>query len=135
MSCRSCTKNKETGDASCPGFEPDLTLSRCVNEHPPKYEARVVHVLKDGFHIYIGRGNRSRGLKRSKWANPFVIGRDGSREEVIRKYEKWLLKRPDLVAALPELRGKVLGCWCRPQACHGEVLLRLAYSEVGKGQD
>jgi len=134
MSCRSCTKNKETGDASCPGFEPDLELNYCVNEHPMPFEARVVHVLKDSFEIYIGRANQSRHLKRSKWANPYKIGRDGSREEVIRKYERWLLKQPELMAALPELRGKILGCWCSPQACHGDVLLRLAYSEVGRGR-
>ena len=62
----------------------------------------------------------------SKWGNPFIIGRDGSRMEVIAKYEIWIESQPALVAALPELRGKRLGCWCAPMPCHGDVLARLA---------
>ena len=61
--------------------------------------------------------------------NPFVIGKDGTRDEVIKKYEAWLLAQPALLAALPELRGKTLGCWCAPQACHGDVLARLAEAQ------
>lgn len=64
--------------------------------------------------------------RRSKWGNPFVIGRDGTREEVIARYEQYLYRdRPDLLAALPELRGLRLACWCTPQPCHGDVLIRL----------
>ena len=79
---------------------------------------RVVHCKRERHDVYIGRP--------SKWGNPFVIGRDGSREQVIAKYRTWVLARPELVAALPELRGKTLGCWCAPQACHGDVLAELA---------
>jgi hypothetical protein len=68
--------------------------------------------------VYIGRP--------SKWGNPFVIGLDGSREQVVARYEQWLHEQPDLVAALPELTGRVLGCWCAPKPCHGDVLARLA---------
>ena len=68
--------------------------------------------------VYIGRG--------SPYGNPFVIGKDGSREEVIRKYDEYLRGSPDLMAALPELRGKVLGCWCAPKPCHGDVLVKMA---------
>jgi len=64
--------------------------------------------------------------RRSKWGNPFVLGKDGTREEVVAKYETYLPNRLDLMAALPELRGKRLGCWCKPEACHGDVLARLA---------
>ena len=81
----------------------------------------VVHCKKQKFDIYIGRP--------SKWGNPFVIGFDGDRETVIEKYREWLLKQPELVADLAELRGKVLGCWCAPQRCHGDVL-----SELAEGQ-
>jgi uracil-DNA glycosylase len=60
------------------------------------------------------------------WANPFEPGRDGTREEVIAKYEAWMLARPALVAhAKRELAGRDLLCWCAPEPCHGEVLLRL----------
>lgn len=79
---------------------------------------KVVHFKRERYDIYIGRG--------SKWGNPFVIGRDGSRAEVIAAYEKWLRAQPQLLRDLPELRGKVLGCWCAPRPCHGDVLAKLA---------
>ena len=78
----------------------------------------VVHCKRAAHDVYIGRP--------SKWGNPFVIGRDGTRDEVIARYEAWLLEQPELVDALPELAGKTLGCWCAPRACHGDVLARLA---------
>jgi Domain of unknown function (DUF4326) len=81
---------------------------------------RVVHCKRERYDVYVGRGRGSR------WGNPFKSPRDGTREEVIAKYERWLLGQPELVAALPELRGKVLGCWCAPKPCHADVLLRLA---------
>ena len=61
----------------------------------------------------------------SKWGNPYQIGRDGTRQEVIAKYRAWIIQQPALMAALPELAGKVLGCWCAPKACHGDVLAEL----------
>jgi hypothetical protein len=84
--------------------------------------------------VYIGRANPRYGLRASKWANPFMIGRDGARDEVIALYERWLRDdRPDLMAALSELRGKDLVCWCAPLACHGDVLARLLELEA-KGE-
>lgn len=78
------------------------------------------------FDIYIGRAMPRVGIIGSKWANPFAIGREGDRVEVVQKYRLWLLTQPDLMADLPELRGKVLGCWCAPDPCHGDVLVGLA---------
>jgi hypothetical protein len=78
----------------------------------------VVHCKRASYDVYIGRP--------SKWGNPFEIGRDGDRETVIRKYRDWIQTRPDLLTALPELKGKVLGCWCAPKACHGDVLSEMA---------
>ena len=78
---------------------------------------KVIHIRdKTGSanEVYIGRG--------SKWGNPFKIGQDGSRADVIRKYEEYLIKRDDLMCALHELEGKTLVCFCKPQACHGDVL-------------
>jgi len=76
------------------------------------------------FDVYIGRP--------SKWGNPFKIGKDGSREEVIQKYRQWILDNPTLIAQLAtELKGKTLGCWCKPNTCHGDVLAELA-DQTGK---
>lgn len=68
--------------------------------------------------VYIGRP--------SKWGNPYSIGADGTRAEVVSKYEEYLKSNPELLESLSELQGKDLICWCWPQACHGTVLLRLA---------
>ena len=78
---------------------------------------RVVHCKREPYDVYIGRPG--------KWGNPFTIGPDGTREEVIIKYEAYIRSKPELLAALPELKDKVLGCWCAPKACHGDVLMRL----------
>ena len=59
------------------------------------------------------------------WGNPFVIGRDGDRAEVIAKYKTYILDNTALLKRLPELHGKRLGCFCRPAPCHGDVLLDL----------
>ena len=69
--------------------------------------------------VYVGRPSR--------WGNPFVIGRDGTREDVLRKYEEFLTSQPGLIRAIRrELRGKDLVCWCAPAACHADILLRIA---------
>jgi hypothetical protein len=86
----------------------------------------VVHCQKSKYDVYIGRANRSFGLLGSKWSNPFKIGVDGTRLEVIEKYRQWLLGQPELLKDLPSLRGKILGCWCAPNSCHGYVLEELA---------
>lgn len=74
--------------------------------------------------VYIGRP--------SKWGNPFVVGPDGTRDEVVEKYRAWLLIQPELLeAARRELRGRDLVCFCAPSACHGDVLLSVANAESG----
>lgn len=79
----------------------------------------VVHCRRDRYDVYIGRP--------TVWGNPFVLGKDGDRNEVIAKYEDWVRARPDFMAFVKrELRGKVLGCWCSPDPCHGDVLARIA---------
>jgi hypothetical protein len=78
--------------------------------------------------IYVGRAMYRGGwrLAASPLANPFRPGPDGSREEVVAAYREYILGRPDLLALLPDLRGRRLGCWCVPQACHAEVIAELA---------
>jgi hypothetical protein len=76
--------------------------------------------------VYIGRKAPRLSLPASVWANPFTIGDDSTREECISKYETRLHDSPALMAALPELRSHDLVCWCAPEQCHGDVLLRLA---------
>jgi hypothetical protein len=61
----------------------------------------------------------------SPWGNRFRMGRDGTREEVCDWYAAYLSTRDDLLAKLGTLRGLVLGCWCYPERCHGDELIRL----------
>ena len=104
---------------------------------------KVVHIrpvykdlkewMEDKNNVYIGRRgivfvNKVRWpLHDSLWANPFNVGRDGTRDEVIEKYRVMIIAKlsndNDLRTELEMLRGKNLGCWCAPEACHGNVLL------------
>ena len=86
---------------------------------------RVVHCKKEEFDVYVGRG--------SKWGNPYSHKEGtlaehvvGSRTEAIQKFEEYLLSNEELMASLPDLKGKTLGCWCKPKSCHGDILLRYA---------
>lgn len=76
--------------------------------------------------VYIGRATPRQRLTGSIFANPFKIGRDGSREQVIEKYREHVLTITGLHHFLNEIRGKRLACWCAPSACHGDVLAELA---------
>lgn len=71
------------------------------------------------YDVYVGRP--------SVYGNPFIIGRDGTRDEVVEKYRSYLLSRPLLVERVKrELAGKRLGCYCYPLNCHATVLAGVA---------
>ncbi|MFI6956456.1 DUF4326 domain-containing protein [Nocardia sp. NPDC050408] len=63
----------------------------------------------------------------SSWGNPYILGRDGNRDDVLTAHARHLADRPDLLARLRsrELAHKVLGCWCAPKPCHGHTLAAL----------
>ena len=84
--------------------------------------------------IYVGRAMHRGGwhLAGSPLANPFRPGPDGTREEVMARYREYLMSRPDLLELVPPLRGRRLGCWCRPLPCHAEILAEVA--DVGPRQ-
>lgn len=97
----------------------------------PKYK-NLKEWCSDENNVYIGRkgivfidGERY-PRENSPFANPYKINRDGSREEVIMKYEKYIKEKISRGEVnLEVLRGRTLGCWCRPQMCHGDILLSL----------
>ena len=80
--------------------------------------------IKEPNNIYIGR--RTKECKPSKWRNPFKITRRKSRRKVVRLFDKYLQRNKKLANSIPELKDKVLGCWCAPKRCHGQVLHRRA---------
>jgi Domain of unknown function (DUF4326) len=89
------------------------------------------HWLEYSNHVYVGR-NMTFYVKAavgSAFRNPFNVKKFG-RRGCIDKFREHLLASPDLLAqARRELRGCVLGCWCKPEACHGDVLLQLVNQE------
>lgn len=85
---------------------------------------KVVHCKRERHDVYIGRP--------SKWGNPFshkdntlAKYKTASRNEAVERYREYILNKPELLECLHELKGKVLGCWCSPKACHGDVLAEL----------
>ena len=75
--------------------------------------------LGDSYDVYIGRG--------TLWGNPYQMGKEGTRDEVIAKFaydfERRFLKLPEQFDMnIEKLRGKTLGCHCKPAACHGDVI-------------
>lgn len=86
----------------------------------------LVDWLQDSDHMYIGR-NMSfyvPGATASKWKNPYNL-KKYSLEESLELYEEHIRSTPDLINAIPELKGKTLGCWCKPNKCHGDILVKL----------
>jgi hypothetical protein len=93
---------------------------------------RVVHCKKEPFDVYIGR---SQNIIRGRWGNPFthlpqftsLARHHVPLDKVLVEYEKWLRTQTALMHDIvPLLRGKILGCWCKPGPCHGDVLAKLA---------
>ena len=89
----------------------------------------------DGNNYYIGRkgvvfiNNVRYPLVHSIFHNPFKVGRDGDRDEVLKKYKEYILekieKESDFKNEILMLKGKKLGCWCHPLPCHGDILLEI----------
>jgi hypothetical protein len=119
----------KVSDRELAGYGSSATWAAPVEEGDP----RIVHCKRDPFDVYIGRRPAPEGARAGsdgRWGNPFKAGRDGTRQEVIAKYERWLLDQPELMRQLPDLRGKIFGCWCAPKACHGDVLVRLSNASI-----
>lgn len=75
--------------------------------------------------IFIGRP--------SKFGNPFIIGKDGTREEVLQKFKIYLQTNKELQDAVKlELSGKTLVCYCKPLACHGDIYAELCNGKLPK---
>jgi hypothetical protein len=80
--------------------------------------------------VYIGRQMASYGLEQSIWANPYKIDTRLTRNKSIEMYEIYIRKRlqleQKLVDALKELaNAQRLVCWCKPERCHGDILVLL----------
>lgn len=94
------------------------------------FKTEVVNKYKsDRYDVYIGRG--------SPYGNPYVIGIDGNREQVIRKYSEYFYKRLSedvgFLKQVMSLKGKRLACFCHPKACHGDVIIGFLHKDEMDG--
>jgi hypothetical protein len=80
---------------------------------------KIIRVNKsDQYDIFIGRP--------SKFSNPFIVGKDGSRTEVLKRFRNYMQSHPELNSILDELQGKKIACWCDIcEKCHGDILIEL----------
>lgn len=110
---------------------------------PSGCSALVVNLRRGPYEVYIGRGRGPRG-EAGIFGNPWSHKREtlatfqvSTRDEAIAAYRSWLTcasgyeavlpqRRAAILAALPQLRGKVLGCFCKPLSCHGDALAEMA---------
>ena len=79
---------------------------------------KVVNLRKDKYDVYIGLG--------SSFGNPCQISRRHNREQALEWYRQWFynqLKDHFFYREVEKLRGKILGCYCKPLACHGDIIV------------
>lgn len=94
---------------------------------------RIVNILNDDYDIYIGRGIDPKTKQPSKWGNPFshkttpLAQKVASRKDSLIQYRNWITtgEGKALLNDLHELKGKTLGCFCKPKSCHGDILIEL----------
>lgn len=112
-----------------------MSVANCKVKHIRPEYTDLQDWMNDENNIYIGRRgvvfiNKNRfPEKSSNFANPYKIGKDGTREEVLEKYKKYIIDKinnnPELMRELNSMKGKKLGCWCFPERCRGNILLEL----------
>lgn len=80
--------------------------------------------------------------RETKFGNPFRLEEDGgkyTREESIEAYREWFVEKirtdQEFRQAVEDLRGQTLGCWCKPKACHGDVILAYLRNQLEIGKE
>ena len=83
----------------------------------------VVNIRTSDYDVYIGRAGKG---KDGYFGNPFKLNSFDSREATIELYRKYFYERLEtdleFKRRIHELKGKILGCFCKPYACHGDVI-------------
>ena len=106
----------------------------CARELRKNGYKNIEHWIYAGHskHVYIGRWDPYHpSVPESIWRNPFKVGVDGTRQQVIERYRVYIttkIRDNPSTYNLDTLRDKVLGCWCSPEPCHGDVLIDLLSS-------
>ena len=105
-------------------------------EEGPKFTTELVNVSTNG-----RKGVRMID-RTTEFGNPFRLEKDGgeyTREESVERYREWFIdeieSNPEFREAVEDLRGETLGCWCKPKACHGDVILEYIRGEIDVDTD
>ena len=84
----------------------------------------IVNLYKEPYDVYIGRAGKGQD---GYFGNPFKVNEALSLEGVISKYREYFYERinndHEFKSRIEQLRGKVLGCFCKPKPCHGDVIV------------
>jgi len=102
-----------------------ICLKGKINDLGASLEHAPSNYLYIGRRFTMGKWN----LSESIWANPYRVKEYG--DATLSLYHNYILSNPSLLQLLPTLRGKVLACWCHPNACHGDILVAL-YGDLVK---
>ena len=120
-------------------FGETIVVNVKVKHIRPKHDNLKIW-CSDPKNVYIGRrgivfvktdgdGKERFPKQDSIFANPFKVGKNYTLDQSLEQYEEYIKKRldnePDLVQKLLGLQGKHLGCWCKPNKCHGDILLKM----------
>lgn len=84
---------------------------------------RVVNLNKEPYDIYIGRKGRG---KDGYFGNPFSLLIGQPKGSTLTKYREYFYNRlkfdPEFKRRIIGLKGKTLGCFCKPGPCHGDII-------------
>jgi hypothetical protein len=100
-------------------------LSSATNQEERRRQMRtvVVNIHKEPFDVYIGRVGRGQD---GYFGNPFRIGHGISREDAVKRFQRYFADRiekdSEFRRRILALKGRRLGCFCKPKACHGDVI-------------
>jgi len=127
------TNDEKTNDEKT-NDEKTKVINVGVSKIRPQYNNLAEWMKNKEEHVYIGRkgavfidGIRF-PLYDSIWANPYKITNEQPREKVLSLYSEYIDKKiqnDNMIGQLLKLKGKKLGCWCKPECCHGDILVGL----------
>lgn len=93
----------------------EFEVGKTIVVNQKRHHRLIAWAKKQGVYEPISRGTR--------WGNPYVIGIHGDRKAVCDLYGDRLKNNTQLREKIPTLKGKILGCWCYPEQCHGQKLI------------
>lgn len=85
-------------------------------------QTKVVNIYRDGYDVYIGRAGKGQD---GYFGNPFRLAPGGAKGSTLERYREYFYNRlaedPEFKRRIHKLKGRRLGCFCKPHACHGDI--------------